>query len=330
MLVRNVAVSVLHAPERLDFVALRIRSRALQGFSLANPFSDLHGGFGLMLHAHLRPIYEDLFGAQQDSAEVRGYVLRPARGLEGPVAADGLFDIELVLIGPALRHAASCLEALALLGVNGLTAGKHRFEVVGVAALAPAGERRVWSPEEGWCVHALAPVAAAEILSAPAAAGALRVELVTPMRLKHENSVLRTCPTPRVFVERLLGRMQLLATQQTGEPLLDKALKAELVAQARALRVTEASLEWVLLERYSARQRQRMENGGLRGSFALDVCPDELAGWLRLGSWLHVGAKTSFGLGQYRLSGCVNSGTNRERATAMPESQVPDQASRHE
>lgn len=290
------------APQRLDFVALRLRARALQPFALENPYSDLHGGFGLMLHAHLRPIYEDLFGAQQDSADVRGYVLRPGNGLNGRVEAGGDFDIELVLVGPASRHAASCLEALAMLGVNGLTQARHRFEITEIQACHPQGEQTVWSADVGWNVKALAPQPAAELLADRTNATSVLIDFTTPLRLKKGDGFLHTCPTPRIFIERLLGRMQLLATQQTGVPLLTRELKISLLAQAEGVRVVQDTLEWVRLERYSARQKQRMENGGLLGLMLFEGALGELEGWMRLGSWLHVGAKTTFGLGRYRMN----------------------------
>ena len=294
-----VVLKAVQAPERLDFLTLRIRAQAQQGFVLDNPYSDLHGGFGLMLHAHLRPIFEDLFGEQQFGGEVRGYALRPGLALRQPVPAGGEFAFYLMLVGPAVRHAASCLEALSLLGLNGVTRARHRYDVFEVVACSPQGERVLWSPEQGWCVHALAPVSAADLLATQTGIDAVLVDFVSPLRIKHENRVLQHCPTPRVFFERLLGRLQMLATQQSGAPLISRDCKQALLESTKHLEVIRASLRWEALERYSARQRQSMESGGLSGTMLLSGPLGALEGWLRLGSWLHVGSKTSFGYGHF-------------------------------
>ncbi|WP_172202834.1 CRISPR system precrRNA processing endoribonuclease RAMP protein Cas6 [Niveibacterium sp. COAC-50] len=290
-------------PERLDFLALRFIARAERGFALANPYSDLHGGFGLMLHAHLRPIYEDLFGEQQGSSEVRGHVLRPADGMLQPVRAGERFAFELILVGPMVRHAAACAEALAMLGRNGVTPARHRYTLEQIDRIAPTGATTLWSPDTGWCIAALAPVAAEELLQVRTqkAEGAL-LDFVGPVRIKSGNDLLEHCPPPRVLIERLLARAQLLAKQQDGAPLIDGDSKRELLAQAETLSIPRNSLAWETIERVAARDRRRMDLGGLSGVVVLDGPLGELEGWLRLGEWLHIGNKTSFGLGQYRFS----------------------------
>lgn len=60
-------------------------------------------------------------------------------------------------------------------------------------------------------------------------------------------------------------------------------------------------LTWQDWTRYSNRQKQKMDLGGVVGEWTLagDLAP--FAPFLHLGQWLHVGKETAFGLGRYTL-----------------------------
>jgi CRISPR/Cas system endoribonuclease Cas6 (RAMP superfamily) len=63
----------------------------------------------------------------------------------------------------------------------------------------------------------------------------------------------------------------------------------------------ETEFSWCQWDRYSNRQQQKMTMGGVLGHLTLT---GELAPFLpllHLGQWLHVGNKTTFGMGQYGI-----------------------------
>lgn len=292
------AFESLNRPERLDFLALRFTCRAHDGFSLENPFSDLHGGFGLMLHAHYRLIYEDLFGDQRDSGMVRTYVLRPLNALQQAVQAGQPFAFELVLIGASARYWMACAEAFERLGTNGVTSARYRFGIECIEQFSPQGILRVWSADQGWQVRNLVAASAAELLAEPFLASEWEFHFLTPIAIKTGNDLLRSTLLPIPFAERLLGRVQLLATQQGGGPLLDAQTKGKLLGQASGIEVLENQTWWQPASRYSRRQRRSSEFGGLVGNIRLRGEVSMLGRWFHLAPWLHVGSKTSFGLGQ--------------------------------
>jgi hypothetical protein len=292
----------LNHAERLDFLALRLVCNGAEGFALDNPCSDLHGGFGLMLHAHFPDIYQALYGAQADSGSVRPYVLKPGRALfQSTVAAD-VFSIELILYGQATCHAPRCVEALRRLGENGITHARHRFSVQRVDRLGPSGPSEAGLVAAGGGLPALIPTTARSVLTAAPAAAAWRIHLETPLAIKHGNALLKMGLNARIFFERLIGRAQLLATQQGGAPLLDAETKRGLLDQASRIQLAADATQWVAASRYSVRQRQYTEFGGLMGDFELHDVTPHLAAWLAMAPWLHVGSKTSFGLGACQLT----------------------------
>ncbi|RLC18770.1 MAG: hypothetical protein DRI57_07960 [Deltaproteobacteria bacterium] len=67
------------------------------------------------------------------------------------------------------------------------------------------------------------------------------------------------------------------------------------------VRTVSSDLRWEHAIRYSNRQKRSMPFGGLIGevTFAGDLAP--FWPFILLGEWMHVGKKTSFGLGQYEL-----------------------------
>jgi len=291
----------LNRPERLDFLAMKFGCRAVTDFCLENAYSDLHGGFGLMLHTHFPLVYRDLFGEQQDSGMVRVYVLRPAPSLQGSIMANDMFSFELILFGAATRHASACAEALGQLGINGITRNRYKFGVERIERIAPEDISIIWSTEGGWNVRHLTPTSAVELLNRPFTAELWQLQFVSPAAIKSDNNLLRDGLSPLIFFERLLGRAQLLATQQAGGPLLDNETKQCLIDSAKHIRVVRDDTRWIAQTRYSVRQQQRSEFGGLMGNLLLRGQSELLQGWLNLAPWMHVGSKTSFGLGQCKF-----------------------------
>ena len=288
----------LHRPERLDFLALSFTCRADSRLSLDNAYSDLHGGFGLLLHRNYPHVYRELYGDQTDSAMVRSYVLRPGRELLRPIDGGCCFSFELILYGASVRHAVACIESISMLAQTGVTKWKQRFSLESVSRVSPQAAQPIWSAGNGWQLTHLQPVSASSLLEQAFDTERWRLHLDSPTAIKAANALLRSGLTPGVLFERLLGRAQLLATQQPGGPLLDPASKGQLLAHGNGLRGGAENLTWNQFSRYSVRQGQRNEFGGLTGWLEILGNPGPLGGWLHLLPWLHVGSKTSFGYGQ--------------------------------
>ena len=77
---------------------------------------------------------------------------------------------------------------------------------------------------------------------------------------------------------------------------------AALSTQAAGITLQGEGLRWFDWGRYSQRQQQEMQLGGLLGSVQLqgDLAP--FAPLLHQGQWLHVGKNATMGLGGYRLA----------------------------
>jgi len=121
------------------------------------------------------------------------------------------------------------------------------------------------------------------------------------LRLKNDNRLVRTCPEFATFLERVIARINLLSGAYYGGPMLEQHAKQALLEQAKEVTVRSHDLVWDDWARYSGRQKEWMQFGGLLGSVTYEGELSPFMPWLALGEWLHVGGKTSFGLGKFRI-----------------------------
>lgn len=76
---------------------------------------------------------------------------------------------------------------------------------------------------------------------------------------------------------------------------------SHLLECASDVRTKKSLLSRKEIKRYSARQNRRHPIGGMIGFLQLEGNLEPFLPYLRLGEWLHIGKKTTFGLGQYKI-----------------------------
>ena len=218
------------------------------------------------------------------------------------VAPGDAFGVDLVLIGRGMSQLAYFIEALRRGGQTGIgkgaARGDGRYALARVEQETATGWQPIYTP--GGRLESL-PAQMPTIPPLPS--GAVRVDLLTPLRLKVTDDLV----TPerlrfRDFFSALLRRLSLLSYFHTDTPL-DTDFRA-LVQAAEAVPITEPDLRWHDWTRYSARQDALLQMGGLVGAFTLPgaaLAPFWPCLWL--GQWTHAGKGAVMGLGRYRLGG---------------------------
>ena len=258
-----------------------------------------HGGQPCTLHASCP--YCQVFATpplpahslQKFSAMPQPYVIEPPEGGAQRLQAGQTFTFGLVLIGKAHAHLPTLVQAWerALrtgLGVQHTPCTLLQIEQEKhITLLSPC--HSVLS-NLNFCLPAAPPLGRM---------AALRFH--TPLRLQVQGKPVRAAQlSARDLLVGLARRHQLLCDVHLGAaaPQHDFAL---LSAQAAAIDLHAPGLRWFDWGRYSQRQQQEMQLGGLQGEVALrgDLAP--FAELLHRGQWLHVGKNASFGLGGYRL-----------------------------
>jgi hypothetical protein len=229
------------------------------------------------------------------------FVIEPWPGCRN-VAPGEAFGVDLVLIGRGRSQLAYFIEALRRAGQSGIgkgaAQGAGRYVLAGVEQERAAGWQRIYTTGGRLESHA------AQMPSIPPLPmGLVRVELLTPLRLKVAEDLV----TPerlrfRDFFSALLRRLSLLSYFHTDAPL-DTDFRA-LVQAAETVDIDAPDLRWHEWTRYSARQDTLLQMGGLVGSFALPgaaLAPFWSCLWA--GQWTHAGKGAVMGLGRYRLAG---------------------------
>ena len=123
----------------------------------------------------------------------------------------------------------------------------------------------------------------------------------TPYRLAHRKKPVQVQieQTPLQSSLADLKPIELVPVRRT----VWEDLYRGLIEQARGVELAENHTGWVDWERYSTRQKQRMNLGGLIGEarYSGDLAP--FLPLLALGELVHVGKACAFGNGLYRIGG---------------------------
>lgn len=126
------------------------------------------------------------------------------------------------------------------------------------------------------------------------------LKLLTPMRLQANG---RALSVEEISLERMIiglaKRIILLSEFHSTQTInIDfTKLKNEI-----AMISEQKHLSWRNWIRYSSRQKQKMQLGGVIGDWQLFNISPQIQKLLFLGQWLHCGKNASFGLGKYQIT----------------------------
>lgn len=263
------------------------------------PGALLHSGLGMMLARVSPQVFAQFIGGEDATAGAASrprpwWMLPPLDARMAYAPGDDL-QLDLFFANPQPHWAEVCAQALAALGTAGVGKTRGRFVLL-------RHEPVPWNITKPPAQEPAQPLASMLLSARRAYAGDahLGVQLLTPLRLKGEHRLVQQAPSALLLLQRLLARAAMFAGLRVHElPLAAQALE-----QAQAMRTTQQDLSWDDLSRYSARQQAEVPMGGLTGwlRYSSAAPVDAVFAWFSVGEWLHVGTKTTFGLGAYRLA----------------------------
>ncbi|MCO7255748.1 CRISPR system precrRNA processing endoribonuclease RAMP protein Cas6 [Dickeya oryzae] len=281
--------------KRFGLCRLHLTLQLHQGGELpAFKGSMWHGWLGHMLHRHDMPFYQVLYH-EHDSQQPKPYLIRPGENPQQHWQAGELISVEIVLLGDVAWQAERLAGVFCQPRPLGLGKAQLPVSVQSLATVTPFGLSPALTP--GYLADWLTPFPVHVQTEAA-------LLLDTPLRLKHQGRIVqRGTPSLSLLLEQAARRLALLA-----ECWVDAStnwrehLKALLpVPGAHHHQGSLSRFEdW---QRFSARQQELLPFGGLRGQLCYQGEITTALPWLQLGQYLHLGGKTTFGLGQYRLIG---------------------------
>jgi CRISPR-associated endoribonuclease Cas6 len=223
----------------------------------------------------------------------------PPYVIEPPPLGDKVYQVgetlsfSMVLIGRAIQQLPLIIFAWQRAFARGVAKYESRAKLLNVIFEPNQAQQQViFNATENETVNAHNPVNFENALQSET----LILEILTPLRIQQKGRVLFEDMQGRDFIMSLVRRYYLLE-EFHGENYQPPNF-AELSEKARAVNC-ETNFAWCSWDRYSNRQQQKIKMGGVLGDITLN---GELALFLPLlniGQWLHVGNKTSFGMGLY-------------------------------
>jgi hypothetical protein len=250
----------------------------------------------------------------------RPFVIEPPDDLRTHIPAGERLTFGLTLIGRAAGFLTYFCVVFQELGRQGLGQTRGRFRLERVEAFHPlTGERQpVFDGTQPDRLHLNALTLDGATIAAHAATlspDRLTLTFLTPARLKHQSRWVQHGPPFDALVKALLGRVSSLSYFHCGQRF-DTDFRG-LIDRAAGVRIERSETHWEDWARFSGRQKQWVEMGGLVGrvtyvgdpAASFDSAQDRRSGQalrdylplLALGQWVHVGKGTVFGNGQYRI-----------------------------
>ncbi|HEB63049.1 MAG TPA: CRISPR system precrRNA processing endoribonuclease RAMP protein Cas6 [Gammaproteobacteria bacterium] len=253
--------------------------------------SAFHGGFGHALRQIAPTWYQHLFEPEKSAAHFnpdfkppdksawpKPFVLLPPLDEQQGYAPGESFYCEITLFGHAIQHFPVCHAALEYLGSQmGLGRDQGRFKIEHVEEAKTNTSRPPVNPQQ------------------------ITLHFPTRLRLKSNNRLCRNELPFKLFFERLIGRLNTLALFYGEGEIIDHTQRRALLEHAEKITIKKDDLHWQEWDRFSGRQKAWMKFGGLLGEITYEGDLEPFIPYLTLGEWVHIGGKTSFGLGKYEV-----------------------------
>lgn len=285
-------------------------------FRVTHPFSlptykgsAFHDGFGRTLNLIGRRFGDYFFRSSSNEKKKQGQALPKSFMLIPPLEAKTDYSqgdemkCKLILFGDAIRHFMIAFAALEKLGQE-LVLGRNerRFYIESVGQIALDGTIPLFKEDRWLCSPS--PISVFDILSAnQIKARQVTLLLATRLRLKNNNHLVRETPAFRIFLDRLIGRINSLSALHGKGKLIPALQKDSMLLAAKNVKkqLKDTTALWEDWTRTSKPGREVMRFGGLLGKIVYTGELTPFIPWLALGQWTGVGGKTSFGLGNYRM-----------------------------
>lgn len=204
-------------------------------------------------------------------------------------------SFNMVLMGQALGQLPIIILAWRRAFLLGIAKGDGTAELISVEHLLPNSSAVIYS-EQAPEITSHNPSWA---MPSGGEAQNIHLQFITPLRLVEKSKVIGPRQfAPAQFLIHLIRRIS-LQSQIQGLQLYSKEHARHLQHLARQVQ-GEFRFNWKEWQRYSSRQKQKMNLGGLVGRLYLHQVPPDLQPLITLGEWLHVGKEAAFGLGGYK------------------------------
>jgi len=260
--------------------------------------------YGLLFEPSPPPNAEVL---QKNEAIPRPFLIEPPLEGRSNYELDESLEFGLVLIGRAVKYLPYFVAVFEELGRRGIGPNSGRLSLELVTAETPWSRRSATVYASGVMYNPDLVITTADIeeFAMTLSANRLTLDFLTPARLKHKGRWVRDGPPFHILVKALLGRSSSLSYFHCGQQL-EADFRGLIDRAAEGVHIAQCQTDWQDWSRFSGRQKQRVEMGGLVGRVTYEGDLSDYLPLLALGELVHVGKGTVFGNGKYAISQASN------------------------
>lgn len=233
----------------------------------------------------------------------RPFIIEPPDDRRTLIPPDEQLAFGLTLIGRGINYLPYFILVFSELGRVGLGRSRGKYRLLTMDAVSPydGSSQSVYRAEDD-LVRTVNSTIKGEAIATRAATlspDRLTLDFLTPTRLKHKGRWIKAGPPFQALIKPLLGRISSLSYFHCGQRL--EADFRGLIDRAAMVQTVGVESRWQDWSRFSGRQKQRVEMGGLVGRVTYQGDLRAYLPLLALGELVHVGKGTVFGNGQYRI-----------------------------
>ncbi len=233
----------------------------------------------------------------------RPYVFDVPRTYRG----EPILTLGLVLVGRAIDYLPYVIYVLEQTGKKGLGHARVRYGLTSITDRAAPEAPVIYTAEHGIVQETVQPITWSDVM-APGDRDmeSITLDFLTPLRIKkyggYQDNADRIAFA--TLVELLLGRLEALGVFHCDA---DWSEYTALREAAKDIQVSGKQMQFQQLQRYSNRHKQKLPLDGLVGTLSFQGHLAPFLPLLRMGAFVHIGAGTAFGLGQYRIHESLDS-----------------------
>jgi len=220
-----------------------------------------------------------------------------------PLAYQGesTLTLGLTLVGKAIDYLPYFIYAIEEASKKqGLGKSRVPYHLTKVTSCAGSDAAVIFDAERGVVSEAVQPITLNDLYDqSDTDVDELTLEFLTPLRIKKYGKIQKDESRINfyLFMNLLLGRLDSLSLFHFTHQWAPNCTLREL---AREVEVSAMDLHLQKLQRYSTRREQKLSLDGLVGKITFRGPLRQFLPILKMGTYVHVGAGTAFGLGKYR------------------------------
>jgi hypothetical protein len=208
------------------------------------------------------------------------------------------FPVEVLLMGKGIDYLPYLSQAIFELGERGLGTGRGKYRVALMEAASQAGWTTLYKEGDDRVGGKVNPLPWSDLIEVPQNGLETNIKIHTPMRIKYAGKMVREL-AGHILARNLLRRASSLLYFHAGVKVAWDFER--LISQAENIKTVTNNTSWVSYSRYSGRQKQSMDFGGIVGEIVFDDVPKAISDLYYFGALIGAGKNTSFGLGWYSL-----------------------------